>query len=349
LNWTVTRHGLPLSTPFGISRGTSETSECVVVKVTHQGTTGFGAATPSAYFGETAETVAETLPDLLDIVEEVDDPHAGQHVERLCHEVAPEQPAARSAVGVAVADWAARDLGVPLYRQWGLDPERVPATSYTVGIAPPEEMAAKAHAAVDAGFDIVKLKLGTDDDRARFDAVREAVPDAALRVDANAAWDADEAVQKAGWLEASGVRMLEQPVAADDIEGLRRVTELTNMAVCADESCHIATDVPRIADACDVVNVKLVKCGGLRAARRLIQTADAHRLSTMLGCMVESNASIAGAVHLAPLVDYADLDGALLLDADPYDGVPLDGDRFDLNAVSVGTGVEPDATFERDS
>jgi len=339
VNWTVARHDLSLSTPFGIARGTSEVSECVVVELAHEGTTGYGAVTPSAYFGETAETVAETLPDLLAAVDGVGDPHAGQRIERLCHEVAPDQPAARSAVGIAVADWAARALGVPLYRQWGLDPARVPATSYTVGIDPPEEMAAKAHAAVEAGFERLKVKLGTDDDRSRFDAVRAAVPETELRVDANAAWDADEAVAKAGWLEAGGVTMLEQPVAADDVAGLARVTDVTTMAVCADEACQTATDVPRLADACNVVNVKLAKCGGPRAARRLIHAADAHRLSTMVGCMVESNASLAAAVHLAPLVDYADLDGALLLDSDPFDGVPLDGDRFDLRRISAGTGA----------
>ena len=339
MNWTVERHDLPLSTPFGISRGTSEICESVVVELTHEGTTGYGAATPSIYYGETAETVAETLPDLLDTVDEVGDPHAGQRIERLLHEAAPEQPAARSAVSIAVTDLAARDLGVPLYRQWGLDPDRVPTTTYTVGIDPPDEMAQKAEAAVEAGFSILKLKLGSDDDRARFDAVREAVPDAELRVDANAAWDADEAVEKVGWLEASGVTMLEQPVAADDVDGLRRVTDVTTMAVCADEACQTSTDVPRLADACNVVNIKLGKCGGPRAARRLAHTADAHRLSTMLGCMVESSASLSAAVHLAPLVDYADLDGALLLDADPFDGVPLDGDRFDLRAVADGTGA----------
>ena len=339
MNWTVQAHDLPLSTPFGISRGTSETSESVVVALTHEGTTGYGAVTPSPYFGETADSVAETLPDLLETVSEVGDPHAGQRIERLCHEDAPGQPAARSAVGIAVADVAARDLGVPLYRQWGLDPDGVPPTTYTVGLDPPERMAEKARAAVEAGFGRLKLKLGSDDDRARFEAVREAVPGAELRVDANAAWDADEAVEKAGWLKANEVTMLEQPVAADDIDGLARVTGVTTMAVCADEACRTATDVPRLADACNVVNIKLAKCGGPRAAQRLAHTADAHRLSTMLGCMVESNASLAAAVHLAPLVDYADLDGALLLDADPFEGVSLDGDCFDLRKVSTGTGA----------
>jgi L-alanine-DL-glutamate epimerase-like enolase superfamily enzyme len=339
MNWTVERYDLPLKTPFGIARGTTETSGCVAVELTHEGTTGYGAVTPSAYYNETAGSVTEALPGLLETVERIADPHAGQRIERGLRERAPDRPAARSAVSIAVADLAARDLGVPLYRQWGLDPDRVPPTTYTVGIDPPERMAEKAAAAVDAGFERLKLKLGTDDDRARFEAVREAVPDAELRVDANAAWDAEEAIEAADWLAEGGVTMLEQPVTAEDIDGLRRVTEATNIPVCADESCRAATDVPRVADACDVVNVKLVKCGGVRAARRLLLAADAHGLSTMLGCMVESNASIAAAVHLSPLVDYADLDGALLLDSDPYDGVGLDGDRFDLRTVASGTGA----------
>ena len=339
MNWRVERHDLPLSTPFGIARGTSEVCETVTVEITRGGTTGYGAATPSAYFGETAETVAATLPDLLDTVEAVGTSHAGQRIERLCHKAAPDQPAARSAVGIAVADLAARDLGIPLYRHWGLDPDGVPPTTYTVGLDPPERMAEKAQAAAEAGFQTLKVKLGSGDDRARFDAVREAVPDAELRVDANAAWDADEAVEKAGWLEGGDVTLLEQPVAADDIDGLSRVTDATAIVVCADEACRTAADVPRLAEACDAVNAKLVKCGGPRAARRLLHTADAHGLATMLGCMVESNASLSAAVHLAPLVDYADLDGALLLDSDAFDGVPLAGDRFDLGAVESGTGA----------
>lgn len=339
MNWTVRQDELALSTPFGIARGTTESVDSVAVELTHDDTTGYGAVTPSSYYGETATTVAEAVPELLATVREIGDPHAGQRIERRLRLEAPEQPAARSAVTAAIADVAARELGVPLYRHWGLDPERTPPTTYTVGIDAPERMAEKATAAVEAGFSKLKVKLGTDDDRTRFKAVREAVPDAELRVDANAAWDSTTAVEAASWLEDSGVTMLEQPVPADDVAGLGRVTESTAMAVCADEACRRASDVPRLADACNVVNLKLGKCGGPRAARRLIHTADAHRLSTMLGCMVASNAAIAPAVHLAPLVEYVDLDGALLLGSDPYAGVPLDGDRFDLQQVSTGTGA----------
>ncbi|WP_276272822.1 dipeptide epimerase [Haloarcula litorea] len=346
MNWTVARHDLPLSTPFGIARGTSDLAATVVVELTHEGTTGYGGVAPSSYYGETAETTADLLPDLLGVVEAVGDPHAGQRIERRLRERWPDRPAARSAVSGAVADLAARELGVPLFRQWGLDPEAAPPTTYTVGIAAPERMAEKARAAREAGFGHLKVKLGTDADRERFDAVRAAVPDAALRVDANAAWSPAEAVDAAEWLTSGGATMLEQPVPADDLAGLRRVADATAIPVCADEACVTAADVPRVADACDVVNAKLQKCGGVRAARRLLHAADAHGLATMLGCMVASNAALAPAVHLAPLVDYADLDGALLLESDPYTGVALDGDRFDLRSVAAGTGVAPDPAFE---
>mgnify|MGYP000120863523 FL=1 len=339
MNWTVDRHDLPLSDPFGISRETSETSETVVVELSHQGTTGIGAVTPSAYYGESAQSVAETLPSLCEAVHRIGDPHAQQRIERALGDRAPDQPAARMALSIAVHDLAARCLALPLYRQWGLDPDAVPPTTYTVGIDSPERMAEKAGKATGNGFAHLKVKLGTDDDRARLDAVRDAAPDAEVRVDANAAWTPEDAIDKADWLADAGVTMLEQPVEADDIDGLRRVTDATEIPVAADESCVTASDVPRVADACDIVNAKLVKCGGLRPAMGLLHAADAHGLDSMLGCMVESNASIAAAVHLAPLVDYVDLDGALLLESDPYAGVPLDGDVFDLAAVSAGTGV----------
>jgi L-alanine-DL-glutamate epimerase-like enolase superfamily enzyme len=339
MNWTVDRHDLPLSDPFGISRETSETSETVVVELTHEGTTGIGAVTPSEYYDERAASVADALPALLERVDRIGDPWNQQCIERDLTEYAPDRPAARMAVSIAVHDLAARSLDLPLYRQWGLDPDAVPPTTYTVGIDSPERMAEKADRAAADGFGHLKVKLGTDDDRARLDAVREAAPDAEVRVDANAAWTPAEAIDKAEWLADAGVTMLEQPVEADDIDGLRRVTDATDIPVAADESCLTAADVPRVADACDVVNAKLLKCGGLRPATRLLDTARAHGLDLMLGCMVESNASIAAAVHLAPLVDYVDLDGALLLESDPYDGVPLDGDVFDLAASAAGTGA----------
>jgi len=342
---TVTTTGfervdLPLSDTFTISRGSTETATNVVVRLTDgAGRIGVGAAAPVSYHGETVEGVEAAMPDLLAGVEAVGDPHAQQRIERHLADAAPDRPAARAAVSVAVHDLAARQATEALYRRWGLDPDTVPATSYTVGIDTPAAMADRARRIRDAGYRTLKIKLGTDDDRARLAAVREAAPDARIRVDANGDWTPEEAIGHCEWLADAGVEFVEQPVARDDIEGLSRVAAASSVPVAADESCLTATDVPAVADAVDIVVVKLMKCGGLRPAARQIATAQAHGLDVMLGCMVESNASISAAWHLAPLVAYADLDGALLLAEDPYEWVSLAGGRPDLRDVVAGTGV----------
>ncbi len=342
LTATFERHDLDLAEAFTISRGTRESVEVVAVRVADDdGNAGVGCATPSTRYGETADTVAAVLPDLLAAVERVDDPHALGRVERELREVVRANPAARAGVSVALYDLAATRLGLPCYRLWGLDPERAPRTSFTVGIDDPDRMATRAAAAVERGHRVLKLKLGTDRDRERVGAVREAVPDARIRVDANEAWTPREAVTKAAWLADHGVEFVEQPVSADDPAGLAFVYDRAPLPIAADESCRTLADVPALADRADVLNLKLTKCGGVREARRMVAAARAQGLEVMLGCMVTSAASIAAACHLAPLVDYVDLDGALLLadDADPYEGLDLSNGRIDLRESGPGTGV----------
>jgi L-alanine-DL-glutamate epimerase-like enolase superfamily enzyme len=329
-----------LDNSFIISRGSVGASTNHLVTVTDRaGRVGLGGAGPSAYYGEDADSVAAALPDLLAAVEEVGDPTNQQRIERRLAEVAPDEAAARAAVSVAVHDLAARQHEEPLYRRLGLDPAGAPGTSVTVGIDDPAGMAERARGWRESGYPALKVKLGTDDDRARLRAVREAAPDADIRVDANGDWSADRAVDALSWLADLDVELLEQPVPADDTAGLVRVSETAPMPVAADESCVTAADVPAVADAVDVVVVKLMKCGGVRPARRQIAAAHAHGLDAMLGCMIETSASIAGAAHLAPLVEYADLDGALLLADDPCTGLSLTGGCIDLSGVDAGTGV----------
>ncbi|MFW6382802.1 MAG: dipeptide epimerase [Haloferacaceae archaeon] len=335
------RISLELEDAFTIARGTTTETENLVVRITDEGgMTGVGGAAPAAHYGETPDTVAAVLPDLLAVVEEVDDPHAIAEIERRMREVVRDNPAARCAVSIALCDLAAKRLGVPLHRLWGLDPDAAPKTSYTIGLDTTERVREKTERAVDAGYDVLKLKLGTDRDRELVEAVREAAPDARLRVDANEAWTPRETVEKSAWLADHDVEFVEQPVPAEDPEGLRFAYERSSLPIAADESCVTLEDVPRIADRADIANLKLMKCGGLGEARRMIATARAHGLEVMLGCMVESNASIAAGCQLAPLLDYADLDGSLLLADDPYDGVDLDGGEIRLGELDrAGTGA----------
>ncbi|WP_256545319.1 dipeptide epimerase [Halobellus inordinatus] len=344
LSTVFERVTLPLADAFTISRGTQTTAENVVVRITDDdGTTGVGAAAPSAHYGETAATVEAVLPDLLAVVESVDDPHAVAAIERELRGVVEDNPAARTAVDVALHDLAAKRLGVPLYRQWGLDPDQAPKTSFTIGLDETDRMREKTRAAVDDGYDVLKIKLGTDRDEEIVAAVREEAPEARIRVDANEAWTPREAVRMTDRLAAYGVEFVEQPVPASDPEGLRFVYERSALPIAADESCVTLPDVPAVADRTDIVNLKLMKCGGLPEARRMIAAARAHGLEVMLGCMIETNAAIAAACHLAPLLDYADLDGALLLDDDEYAGVPIDGSEIRLDALAdrglTGTGA----------
>jgi L-alanine-DL-glutamate epimerase-like enolase superfamily enzyme len=337
---------LPLDDPFTIARGTTEAAENVLVRVEYDGHVGLGNAAPSAYYGETADTVAAVLPELLDVVEDagIEPRHA---VERRLGDRVGENPAARAAVSTSLADLAGKRLDAPLYELWGLDPADAPPTSYTVGLAGPEAMCRKAADATDAGFDVLKVKLGAGDgrDRERLAAVREAAPDATVRVDANAAWTPKRAVEMTEALAAHDVEFLEQPIPASDVSGLAFVRERGDLPVAADESVVTAADVPRVAEAVDIVVAKLMKSGSLRETRRVAHVAAAHGCEAMLGCMVESDASIAAAWHLAPLFEYVDLDGSLLLAEDPVAGVPVDGSVADLAALDrPGTGaVEPDS------
>jgi L-alanine-DL-glutamate epimerase-like enolase superfamily enzyme len=336
---------LALEVPFTISRGTTTTTENVVVALEHDGETGYGAAAPAAHYGETASTVEAVLPDLLAAAEDVRDPHARQAIHDRMADVVGGNPAAKAAVDLALWDLAAKLLEEPVFRLLGLspDPEACPPTSFTVGIDETRAMTRRAREAAGAGYPVLKVKLGTDPDRDLdvVESVRAVAPDVAIRVDANGAWTPTEAVRKCEALADYGVEFVEQPVPAADREGLRHVHEHSPLPVAADESCVTAADVPDVADRCDIANLKLMKTGGITPALALIHAARAHDLAVMCGCMLETNVAIGGAAHLLPLLDYADLDGSLLLASDPYAGVEVTRGRFDLESVERGTGAAP--------
>ena len=343
LDTSFERVELETAEPFGIARGTTTGTENVVVRIDDGDHVGIGAAAPSAHYGETAATVEAVLPDLLAVVEDVGDPHAVDAVHERMERIVRRNPAAKAAVDIACHDLAAKRSELPLYRYLGLGHGAV-TSSYTVSLSDAETMADRARAATEAGYEVLKVKLGASDgaDRDRFDAVRAAAPGATIRVDANEAWSPKQAVRNARWLAEGDVEFLEQPVPAENPEGLRQVYERAPLPVAVDESCEVASDVPAVADRADVVVVKLMKCGGIRPAIEAVHAAKAHGLAVMLGCMLETNAAIAAGAHLAPLLDYADLDGSLLLADDPYDGVPMPDGVLDPTAFDrPGTGARP--------
>jgi len=307
--------------PFAIARWGYAGHQNVIVTVTDDdGMTGIGEAAPNRYYGESVDSVIAALERYADVLRDAD-PEALEANETALLAALRGNTSARAALSTALHDLCARRLGLPVYRLWGLSASPTPVSSYTVGIADDAGIRARVLAAAD--YPILKIKLGTDRDEAILEIVRDAAPHKRLRVDANAAWTPSHAVQMASRLQAFGVEMLEQPVSAHDIDGLRYVRERSPIPVVADESCLVATDIPRLAGACDGINIKLAKCGSLREAMRMIHVARAHGMRVMAGCMIESSVGISAIAQLAPLLDDADFDGAALLADDPYTGVTI--------------------------
>jgi L-alanine-DL-glutamate epimerase-like enolase superfamily enzyme len=305
---------LDLETPFRIAHGVSFARHNVLVSISDGEHEGRGEAAPVRQHHETQEGVLDYLAGL----SLSGDPF---QLEDILSSLPPGSQAARTAIDVALHDLVAQKLGVPLYRLLGLNPARAPETSYTIGIGSVEEVASKAHAAGER-FGILKLKMDADEALclAMARALR-AVSGARLVVDANCAWTLDQALRLIPALAELGVEWVEQPLAEDDLDGLCHLYERSPLPIFADEPVRTARDIPRLAGCVHGVNIKVMKAGGLREALRMIATARAHGLQVMLGCMVETSLGITASAHLAPLVDWADLDGNLTVTNDPFVGV----------------------------
>jgi L-alanine-DL-glutamate epimerase-like enolase superfamily enzyme len=299
------------------------------------GTEGWGEAAPSRFYGESADSVVSSLRGFAPLLERAD-PWAIDTIELELDRALRFNAAAKVAVSAALHDLAGKRLGVPLYKMWGLDPARAPQSSFTIGIGDKAELKRKVKDAAE--YPVLKVKLGTDRDAEIIRTVREAAPSALLRIDANAAWTARQALQMMDVLVECGVEFVEQPLPPHDIAGLRFVRERAPLPIIADESCLTNTDIPKLVGAVDGINIKLAKCASLREALRMVGTARAHGLRVMMGCMVESSLGIAAASHLAPLLDYADLDGAALLANDPFVGPSIAGGSIAI-PTTPGLGV----------
>ncbi len=325
--------------PFVIARGgASEYTRVHVTLTDADGVQGLGEAAPSAFYGETADTVVAALEALRPIVAGAD-PWALEDLEATMARALHGNAAARAAVSAAAHDLVGRRLGVPLYKLWGLTAANAPPSSFTIAIAPTEDELVRRVEQASA-YPVLKVKLGTDRDDDIVRAVRGAAPGKVIRVDANAAWTPKHAVAMIERLARYGVEFVEQPVPPDDVEGLRFVRERSALPIIADESCVTSADIPRLVGAVDGINIKLAKCGGLREAQRMIAAARAHGMRVMMGCMIETSLGITAAAHLAPLLDYADLDGAALLADDPYMGATITGGRIGI-PDAPGLGVRP--------
>ncbi|MGA8576355.1 MAG: dipeptide epimerase [Candidatus Cybelea sp.] len=330
LSVSVTPIELPLHHPFTIARGEELVAQTAIVRVKTREFEGVGEATPIERYGESVGSVVAYFESHALATE---NPY---HLEALLHAGIP--PAARGGLDLALHDLIGKELGKPLYALLGLDPAAAATTSFTIGIADPQTTLQKLAEARD--FPILKIKLGRGTPAEQVEtiaAIRERFG-GTLRIDANEGWNVEDAVAILRELQRYEIELCEQPVPAGRPHELRAIRERVRIPIVADEDAHVASDLPALAGCVDGVNVKLAKTGGIRGAVAMIHTARAMGMKVMLGCMVESAVAATAAAHLSPLVDWADIDGPLLIARDPFHGVRYDRGKL-LLPDAPGLGV----------
>lgn len=326
-------YNLKLKHTFTISRESIDEQPSLIVVLKSGALSGYGEATSNPYYHITVPMMMGDLEKIRPIIEATDNETPEVFWKKL-HPHLKEDMFALCALDMAYTDLYARKQGKKLYELWGYATTNNPLTDYTIGIASIEKMVAKMK---ELPWPIYKIKLGTQEDIAIVKALRKHT-DAIFRIDANCGWSVDETINNSIELKKLGVEFLEQPLKADDWKGHAEVFQHSALPIIADESCIIEEDVPKCHHHFHGVNVKLVKCGGLTPGRRMLQEAKKLGLKTMVGCMTESSVGISAIAHLLPLLDYVDMDGALLLAEDIATGVTLDYGKVHYADVN-GTGV----------
>lgn len=309
---------LQLRDPFTIARSTTTVQPTLVVELHRDGLVGLGEATANDYYGASLENMSRALREVEPRLREIKLENPAE-VWRDLDPVLRANRFAQCALDCAMWDLFAQQHGLPLYRLWGFDEDAAcPPTCYTLGIDSPEVMLRKMRAMPD--WPIYKIKLDHTGGLENVRYLRQ-FTSAIFRVDANCSWRSEQVLPMADELARLNVELIEQPLPGDAYADMRPLKGKSPLPLMADESCQVESDVDRCIDCFDAINVKLVKCGGLTPARRMITRAKQNGLKVMVGCMTESSIGIAAGVHLLPLLDYADLDGALLLAGDIATGL----------------------------
>ncbi|MBR4298506.1 MAG: dipeptide epimerase [Bacteroidales bacterium] len=328
LKLTFRPYELQLRHTFTVSSYSRKTTPGVQVRIDYEGFTGFGEASMPPYLGQSTETVCGFLSKV--DLSQFKDPFQMDTILAYVDSLSPGDSAAKAAIDIALHDLTGKLLGQPWWRLWGLDPSRTPDTTFTIGIDTPDVVREKTRECADR-FNILKVKVGLDNDKEMIRTIRE-ITDLPLAVDANQGWkDREQALDEIFWLKENGIVMVEQPMAKERIDDNAWITERSPLPVFADEAIQRLADIPAIKGAYHGINIKLMKCTGMREGWKMVNYAKAEGMRVMLGCMTETSCAVSAAAQLSPAADFADLDGNLLITNDLYDGMKVVDGKITLN------------------
>ena len=328
---------LQLRHVFTVSSYSRKTTPGVQVRIDYQGITGYGEASMPPYLGQSVETVTAFLRKV-DLTR-FNDPFCLEDILGYVDSLSPGDSAAKAAVDIALHDLVGKLLGAPWYRIWGLDPSKAPDTTFTIGIDTPEVVREKTRECAGR-FNILKVKVGLDNDKEMIRTIRE-ITELPIAVDANQGWkDRSMALDEIYWLKENGIVMVEQPMPKERIDDNAWITERSPLPIFADEAIQRLADIPSVKGAYHGINIKLMKCTGMREAWKMLNYARAEGMKVMIGCMTETSCAVSAAAQLSPAVDFADLDGNLLISNDLFDGMKVKAGRIVL-PDRPGIGILP--------
>lgn len=336
LKFSFYPYELQLRHTFTVSSYSRKTTPGVQVCIEYEGFTGYGEASMPPYLGQSVETVTAFLSKV--DLQQFRDPFQLEAILAYIDSLSPGDGAAKAAVDIALHDLVGKLIGLPWWRIWGLDAAKAPDTTFTIGIDTPDVVREKTRECAGR-FNILKVKVGLDNDKKMIRTIRE-VTDLPLAVDANQGWkDRELALEEIHWLKENGVVMVEQPMAKERLEDNAWITERSPLPIFADEAIQRLADIPSIKGAYHGINIKLMKCTGMREAWKMLNYARAEGMKVMVGCMTETSCAVSAAAQLSPAVDFADLDGNLLITNDLYKGMEVIGGKITLSDLP-GIGLE---------
>lgn len=320
-------YDLQLKHVFTLASSSRRTTPVMIVELEYDGMVGYGEASMPPYLGESQETAAKFLNGLN--MSQFKDPFLIEDILDYVEKSAPGNYAAKASVDIALHDLTGKMMGQPWYKVWGFNPAKTPYTSFTIGIDTPDVVRQKVHEAEP--YQILKVKLGLDTDKEMIETIRS-VSDKPICVDVNQGWKSRElALEMIHWLNERNVVFIEQPMDKADHDSHGWLTERSPLPIVADEALQTPKDIFGLRGYYSGINIKLMKCGGMRAAHTMMNTGRLMGMSVMMGCMTETSCAISAASQLSPMVDFADLDGNLLIDNDIFDGVTVVDGKITLN------------------